>query len=189
MFGLLNGSTNTPSQPILENTPTNVIYADKNPNIQYPNPASIKTLKNLEQYLPIKVDNLIGKSVDLFHKKPSHQRKTLQNPDNLPHQVIIQRGPEQLDLLVSAIFDNSQNYLGLMVAWSVITEKDAVINDHLNYASNKKGTYVIVFSFLVVPKKAARIRTQIYFAHETARPNITILALIETPPTTIKNHT
>ncbi len=66
---------------------------------------------------------MVGQSIDIFHKDPAHQRKILGDPKKLPHQVIIQLGPEKLDLLVSAIYDNKQNYLGPMISWSVVTEK------------------------------------------------------------------
>ncbi|MZH02435.1 MAG: methyl-accepting chemotaxis protein, partial [Nitrospinae bacterium] len=108
---------------MMENAPTNIIFADKDLNIQYMNPVSKKTLKTLEQYLAIRVDDVIGKSIDIFHQNPAHQRKILGDPRNLPHQAIIQLGPEKLDLLVSAIYDDNQNYLGPMVSWSVVTEK------------------------------------------------------------------
>ena len=85
MFGLLNGIKNSPTEAMLENAPTNVIYANKNLNVQYLNPAAKKTLKTLEQYLLAKVDELIGRSIDIFHKDPAHQRKILQDPRNLPH--------------------------------------------------------------------------------------------------------
>ena len=111
---------------MMENSPTNVIYADKNLDIQYLNPASVNTLKTLEQYLPIKIEDIVSKSIDIFHQNPAYQRKILQDPRNLPHQAIIQLGPEKLDLLVSAIYDNNQNYLGPMVSWSVVTEKIAL---------------------------------------------------------------
>jgi len=123
MLGLFNGAKKSPTQAMLENAPTNVIYADKDFNIQYMNPASTKTLKNLEQYLPVKVDEIIGRSVDIFHQNPAHQRRILSDPRNLPHQIIIQLGPEKLDLLVSAIYDDKQIYLGPMISWSVVTEK------------------------------------------------------------------
>ena len=123
MFGLFNCAKKSPTKAMLENAPTNVFYADKELNLQYMNPASEKTLKTLEQYLPAKVDALIGRSIDIFHKDPAHQRKILADPRNLPHQAIIQVGPEKLDLLVSAIYDNKQNYLGPMISWSVVTEK------------------------------------------------------------------
>ncbi|MBC8284649.1 MAG: hypothetical protein H8E32_12605 [Nitrospinae bacterium] len=126
MFGFFTGAKKSPVGAMLDNAPTNVIYANKDLNVQYMNPASEKTLKTLEQYLPVKVDELMGKSIDIFHQNPSHQRKILSDPRNLPHQAIIQLGPEKLDLLVSAIYDDEQNYLGPMISWSVVTEKLAL---------------------------------------------------------------
>ncbi|MCA9472443.1 MAG: methyl-accepting chemotaxis protein [Nitrospirales bacterium] len=108
---------------MMENAPVNVLFADKDLRIRYANPASLKTLKTLEQYLPCKVDDLVGQSIDIFHKNPSHQRNFLSDPKNLPHQANIQVGPEMLSLLVSAIHDHAGNYLGPMVTWEVITEK------------------------------------------------------------------
>lgn len=108
---------------MMKQMPVNIMYADADLNIQYLNPESIKTLKTLEQYMPIRVDDMIGHSIDVFHKNPPHQRKILSDPRNLPHQANIQLGPEVLDLLVSPLFDENKNYIGPMVSWSVITEK------------------------------------------------------------------
>ncbi len=108
---------------MMENAPINVIFADKDLTIRYMNPASVRQLKGLEQYLPIRADQIIGQSVDIFHKNPAHQRRILSDPKNLPHRAQIQVGPETLDLLVSPIFDQNKNYLGPMVTWEVITEK------------------------------------------------------------------
>jgi methyl-accepting chemotaxis protein len=108
---------------MMENAPINVLYADTDFKLQYMNPASNKTLKTLEQYLPDKVDNLVGQSIDIFHKNPAHQRKILSDPKNLPHSAQIQLGPEILDLLVSPIYDQNQNHMGAMVTWEVITKR------------------------------------------------------------------
>ncbi|MCZ6673358.1 MAG: methyl-accepting chemotaxis protein [Verrucomicrobia bacterium] len=110
-------------QNMMENAPVNVIFADRDFQITYANPSSIKTLKTIEQYLPCKVEDLVGQSIDIMHKNPAHQRKILSDPNNLPHRAIIDVGPEKLDLLVSAIYDNNKNYLGPMVTWEVITQK------------------------------------------------------------------
>jgi methyl-accepting chemotaxis protein len=108
---------------MMENAPINVMCTDLDLKIQYMNPASTKTLKTLEQMLPIKVDDMIGQSIDIFHKNPALQRKILSDPRNLPHNAQIQLGEDTLDLLVSAIYDQNQNYMGPMVTWSVITEQ------------------------------------------------------------------
>jgi methyl-accepting chemotaxis protein len=108
---------------MMKQMPNNIMYADTDLVMQYLNPESVKTLKTLEQYMPIRVDDMAGNSIDVFHKNPAHQRKILADPKNLPHRAQIQLGPEILDLLVSPLFDENQNYIGPMLTWSIITEK------------------------------------------------------------------
>jgi methyl-accepting chemotaxis protein len=106
-----------------DNSPINIIFADLELRIQYLNPASTRTLRTLEKYLPVPADRMLGQSIDVFHKNPSYQRGLLADPKNLPRTAHIQVGPETLDLLVSPIFDQNKNYLGAMVTWSVITQR------------------------------------------------------------------
>src|SRR5271163_1225229 len=108
---------------MVDNVPMNVMYADRELKIQYMNPASAKTLLTLEKFLPIRVSEMVGHSIDVFHKNPEHQRKMLANDKNLPHQTLIHVGPETLDLLVTAIYDEAKNYVGAMVTWAIVTEK------------------------------------------------------------------
>ncbi len=117
-------------QSMMENAPVNVLYCDPvDFKINYINPSSVKTLKTIEQYLPVAVDKLMGQCIDIFHKNPAHQRNLLSNPNNLPHRTQIQVGPEILDLLVTAIYDSNKTYLGPMVTWDVITQKLKTEND------------------------------------------------------------
>ncbi|MBL8217731.1 MAG: PAS domain-containing protein [Bryobacterales bacterium] len=108
---------------IIENAPINIMQTSTNFVIEYMNPASLATLRKIEHLLPCKADEVLGKSIDIFHKNPQHQRNMLADPRNLPHRARIQLGPETLDLLVSPIYDSKRNYLGPMVTWEVITEK------------------------------------------------------------------
>ncbi|MCB1021653.1 MAG: PAS domain-containing protein [Bryobacterales bacterium] len=110
-------------QSMMENSPINTMYADTDLVIRYMNPASTETLKTLQQYLPVRVEDMIGQNIDVFHKNPAHQRKLLADPNNLPRQANIKVGPETLDLLVCAIRDKKGEYLGAMVTWEVITER------------------------------------------------------------------
>ncbi|MEX2185653.1 MAG: PAS domain-containing methyl-accepting chemotaxis protein [Pirellulales bacterium] len=106
-----------------ENSPINIIVANTDLVITYVNPASVKTLRTLERLLPVPVDKIVGQSIDIFHKSPEHQRRLLANPKNLPHRATISLGAEKLDLLVSAVYDEKNNFLGPMVTWEVVTEK------------------------------------------------------------------
>ena len=76
---------------MMENLPINVMFADRDLKIQYLNPASARTLKTLEQYLPVKVDQMRGQAIDVFHKNPAHQRQLLADPKNLPVQTAMAR--------------------------------------------------------------------------------------------------
>jgi methyl-accepting chemotaxis protein len=103
--------------------PINVLMADLNGNIVSANPSSIKTLKTLEHLLPVKADQLIGQSYDIFHKNPAYQRKILASTSNLPHKAVIGVGNEMLDLLISPILNQTGTYSGAMLTWSVVTEQ------------------------------------------------------------------
>ncbi|MDA0691946.1 MAG: methyl-accepting chemotaxis protein [Nitrospinae bacterium] len=107
---------------IVESMSTNIMYADKDFKIQYINPASARTFKQIENLLPVKADQVLGQSIDIFHKNPAHQRQFLGNPKNLPHQVQIQLGPEILDLNVAAINDQKGELIGYMAGWSIVTQ-------------------------------------------------------------------
>lgn len=108
---------------MMENSPTNVMLANRDMTITYVNPASLTTLKKLEKHLPVRAEEVCGSSIDIFHKNPSHQRKILADPKNLPVRANIQIGPETADLLVTAIYDGKKNYIGPMVTWELITDR------------------------------------------------------------------
>jgi methyl-accepting chemotaxis protein len=113
-------------QSMVENAPVNILMANRDLIITYANPASIKTLQNIEHLLPIRASEIIGANIDIFHQNPASQRALLADPRNLPHQAKIKLGDETLDLLVSAIVDGSGTYIGPMVTWKIITDRVAI---------------------------------------------------------------
>lgn len=123
---------------MMEQAPINVMFAGPDLKISYVNPASVNTLKGIESLLPVKADQLLGQSIDIFHKRPEHQRKLLSDPKNLPLRSQIQVGPETLDLLVSPIYDENKNFLGSMVTWEVITQKLKLEQDVKDAAERDK---------------------------------------------------
>ena len=108
---------------MLDSAPINVMYADLEGTITYMNQASYSTLRTLEEWLPVKVSEIVGRSFDVFHKNPSHQRRMIANPRNLPHEAVIQVGPEKLRLLVSAVYDERNSHVGVMATWSIVTKE------------------------------------------------------------------
>ena len=108
---------------MIDNVPVAVMTADLNDGfkIDYLNATSRRTLATIEQHLPIKVDDMIGSSFDVFHKNPSHQRTMLADASRLPHTTKIKVGPETLNLQVTAVNDEKGRYLGPMLTWAVVT--------------------------------------------------------------------
>ena len=87
------------------------------------NAASRKTLQQFEHLLPVKVDRLIGQSIDLFHAEPQKQRKLLADPANFPHRTRIQLDQEIFDALISTVYDEQGRFTGAMLTLEMITEK------------------------------------------------------------------
>jgi len=127
---------------MVENIPMNIMYANTDLQMVYINPNGHKILKTLQKYLSYlkldSVNDIIGKSMDIFHKNPASIRRMVSDPRNLPHQTQIQIGPEILDLTVSAIYDKDQNYLGPVVTWQVVTERVAMEKQALDLAEREK---------------------------------------------------
>jgi methyl-accepting chemotaxis protein len=110
-------------QSMLDHCPINVIYADRALKITYVNQTSLKTLRSLEAYLPVKVDQITGYSLGFFHKSAEEQRQLLADPKNLPFRAVIEIGPELIDTLYTAIHNPSGSYVGVMVTWKQVTQK------------------------------------------------------------------
>ena len=118
---------------MLDEMPINVMMADpKTFVINYANRTTIENLKDLRAFLPVDPENLVGTSIDVFHKHPEHQRALLSDPNNLPHSARIRVGDQTLLLKVSAVMDKNGAYVGMMVSWSVITKQIAITDQFEN---------------------------------------------------------
>lgn len=158
--------------------PINVMMSDpKEFKINYANATTMKTLKSIEHLLPIKVENLMGTCIDIFHKMPSHQRNILGDPKNLPHHAVITLGTEKLDLNVSAIVDARGYYVGPMVSWSVVTAQHQL-------ASNVKEVTKMVSS--TAAELQATAQTLSASAEETSRQSTSVSAAAEEASTNVQ---
>ncbi|MDY7225464.1 methyl-accepting chemotaxis protein [Hyalangium rubrum] len=110
---------------MIESAPISVMLADMSLNIIYLNPACLRFLKSVEKHLPVPAEKVLGSSIDVFHRDPSHQRRLLASDKNLPIRTKIRLGPEVAELLVTAIYDKQGRYVGPMVTWELVTEKIA----------------------------------------------------------------
>lgn len=122
------------SQQMVDNTPINTMLADTDGSLLYMNKASEKTFRQIESLLPTKVDQMIGKSIDIYHKDPSRVRKIFSDPANLPHSAVIRLGKEHLSLKVTALLGVENEFVGPMTTWELVTDKINLIGE-LNESS------------------------------------------------------
>ena len=109
---------------MIDDMPVAVMTVDPEAfNITYANETSKRLIRKIEHLLPINSEDLLGVSIDVFHKNPAHQRRILSNPENLPHSARINLGPEVLDLKVSAVTADDGSYIGPMLTWALVTNE------------------------------------------------------------------
>ncbi|MGD9538871.1 MAG: methyl-accepting chemotaxis protein [Alphaproteobacteria bacterium] len=167
---------------MVEDMPINVMIADPNDDfrITYMNKTSLTTLRSIEQFLPVRADQIPGQSVDIFHKVPTHQRRILADPNNLPHRARIKLGPESLDLSVSAIKGKDGSYIGPMLTWSVVTEqvrlaeRVASVVDAVAGASTELRT--TAESMAATAEETSRQASAVAAASEQASTNVQTVA-------------
>jgi methyl-accepting chemotaxis protein len=117
----------------------NVMVADADLTILYLNGALTGLLKQAEadirKDLPrFSVASLIGSNIDVFHKKPEHQRRMLEQL-KAQHRATITVGGHSFDLVVTPLADKASKRCGFVVEWA-----DATIRlQNLEYAAQAEA--------------------------------------------------
>jgi methyl-accepting chemotaxis protein len=106
---------------VLNNLKVNVMISDSDLNIVYMNPSVTSLMREAESDLRKELPNfnasrLIGASIDVFHKDPSHQRRMLATLDK-PHSAAISIGTRTFDLYVVPLLLNGKR-TGFTVEWT-----------------------------------------------------------------------
>lgn len=130
-------------QTVLDCIPVNVMLAERDTlEISYMNAATRRTLGRIEHLLPIPVSQMIGTSIDVFHKNPAHQRHLLSDASHLPHRAKIKLGDEILRLQIMPVMDDFGTYIKPLLMWNIITREihmaETVIADVENCTGNIK---------------------------------------------------
>ena len=114
----------------LDSVSANVMVANADRDIIYMNDAVIATLRNAESDIQkdlsnFNVNNLLGNSIDVFHKNPAHQKQMIENLTG-EHSASINVGGRHMDLIVNPIINDEQERIGTVVEWSDRTTEVAI---------------------------------------------------------------
>jgi methyl-accepting chemotaxis protein len=104
-----------------------MIMINRDFEITYANDSTVALLTkyedNFKEVWPsFDANNVMGACIDMFHKNPAHQRKLLDDPNNLPYTTDIDINGLKFKLIVTAQKDPSNNYIGNTLEWEDVTE-------------------------------------------------------------------
>jgi methyl-accepting chemotaxis protein len=117
------------SSNMIDNATNPMMSADLDGKLLSINKVGKDNLKKLQSHLSANVDDMVGKSIDIFHGNSSVIKRIISDPKNLPHRAVISIGPEKLQITVAAIFDSAGKFTGPMVTWEIVTEKIVLVNN------------------------------------------------------------
>ena len=75
-----------------------------------------------KQFPRVDFDNMIGSSIDQFHKNPAHQRGIMAQPRKEPHRAEITVGDLRFSLLITSVIDAKGDYVGNILEWDNVTQ-------------------------------------------------------------------
>lgn len=75
-----------------------------------------------KQFPRVDFDNMIGTSIDAFHKNPAHQRTMMAQPLRQPHRAEITVGDLRFSLLITSVIDLKGDYVGNILEWDNVTQ-------------------------------------------------------------------
>jgi methyl-accepting chemotaxis protein len=106
---------------------TNLMICDADGRIVYMNPAVTRMLSAREVQLRTVFPGfdsaqLVGRSIDDFHRNPAHQRGMLRDASRLPHRAHIRVAGLEFQLNATGIFDDQGKLVGNAVEWADVTE-------------------------------------------------------------------
>ncbi len=112
----------------VDNVKTAILMVDGDFTIVYANRATFELLNRQQQVLrsvfpSLNVDELVGTSIDVFHKDPARVRSILADPSRLPHEAEIEIGPLAFALTVTAIIDAEGRRIGNTLEWQDMTSQ------------------------------------------------------------------
>ena len=149
MFGRKSGSGEV-IQLAADAISAKVMVADDKFNIVYMNEAVTSLMREAEAEIKKDLPNfsvakLIGSSIDVFHKNPSHQRRMLEAL-NATHRASIKVGGWTFDLVATPLKDGRGRRVGTVVEWADASIRLQNLNFAAQSAAASRAQAVIEFN-------------------------------------------
>jgi methyl-accepting chemotaxis protein len=146
-------TNNARTKMALDSASTGVMIADAEFNIIYTNQAVMQLLTEAEadirQDLPqFRAQDILGRNIDHFHKRPAHQRGLLGSL-RTAHHTQLKLGQRTFGLIATPVFDDKNTRLGTVVEWAdrtaeVKAEEMARANTRIKQALDSSTTNLMI---------------------------------------------
>ncbi|MBL4775826.1 MAG: methyl-accepting chemotaxis protein [Mariprofundus sp.] len=111
-------------QGVVEASPEALMLANVSDlTISYLNPSAIRLFRTIEDFLPCRVDELVGQCIDVFHKHPAHQRGILANKSGLPMTANFTASGRDIEFTAYPIDDAQGEWTSILVSWNDVTDR------------------------------------------------------------------
>ncbi len=107
---------------MVERQPAKVMLCDSDLNITYVNTAAKTLLAKLAGVMHCNPDEVVGRSVLSFHRKPEFVKNILSDPSKLPYSGRFTMGDVVIENTVIPIYDETGKYIGPMLNWTDVTK-------------------------------------------------------------------
>ncbi|WP_258236743.1 methyl-accepting chemotaxis protein [Nocardioides campestrisoli] len=118
--------TSAEQREVLDAMPARVFLTDRDRRIRYANKKAVEELRPVEDFMPYKVDELVGSDVKplfAFIGDVDRVEHYFENHHELPYANQLMIGNEHADMTVSAIYREDGEFNGVMVAWVYVTDR------------------------------------------------------------------
>ncbi|WP_051938335.1 methyl-accepting chemotaxis protein [Ghiorsea bivora] len=115
---------------VVESSPQAMMLADKDSLvISYMNPAALALFQGIEGALPCAASELVGKNIDIFHEKPSHQRQVLKNEQSFPMSASFEIADRTIEFSAHTIKNIDGDWVSILVSWNDVTHAVQLAKD------------------------------------------------------------
>jgi len=112
---------------MVENASLGLMMADKELQLNYMNPESMRIFRKIENFLPCRANQAIGQPISLFYPAEAQARKILSDPKNLPHYEKVTWGDEVIELQANAVYGQQKKHIGTVISWKMITSESRMM--------------------------------------------------------------
>ena len=111
------------AKAMIDNAPFGMMFADSSRIIRYANPATRKLMEHLGDAMPVSIDEVEGKSIDIFHQHPERAAGIVSDPTKMPYETSVHFGDQDLWLNIAAVLSPTGEQMGVSLTWDIVTEK------------------------------------------------------------------